>query len=163
MKWCITQGWSKEKNSLINVFVSLSKIEILNFSLFVLLTFQFSCLTIPVLHNWQWRNNYVLALKVSPFLNHIQPGVILLGLNTEPQSQASSHKSRQYCGIQNSQALIIFHSKKMLWVKLLISSLFCLSFSLAAPAGRVQKEQMASGFIRLRRAAQIRGAGPSLG
>ena len=39
-KVCITQGWSKYKISLINVFVTLSKTEILIFSLFVLLTFH---------------------------------------------------------------------------------------------------------------------------
>eukprot|EP00090_Calanus_glacialis_P026428 TRINITY_DN41607_c0_g1_i1.p1 TRINITY_DN41607_c0_g1~~TRINITY_DN41607_c0_g1_i1.p1 ORF type:complete len:108 (-),score=20.50 TRINITY_DN41607_c0_g1_i1:34-357(-) len=46
----------------------------------------------------------------------------------------------------------------MLWVKLLFSSLFLLSFSQATSAGTFQQGQLESGLIRLRRAAQIIGA-----
>eukprot|EP00092_Neocalanus_flemingeri_P011695 GFUD01012611.1.p1 GENE.GFUD01012611.1~~GFUD01012611.1.p1 ORF type:complete len:105 (-),score=10.11 GFUD01012611.1:456-770(-) len=51
----------------------------------------------------------------------------------------------------------------MLGLKLLISILFLWSFNEAAPAGTIQQENLESGLVRLRRAAQLVGAGPSLG
>eukprot|EP00092_Neocalanus_flemingeri_P036378 GFUD01039608.1.p2 GENE.GFUD01039608.1~~GFUD01039608.1.p2 ORF type:complete len:105 (-),score=9.41 GFUD01039608.1:200-514(-) len=50
----------------------------------------------------------------------------------------------------------------MLGLKLLISILFFWSCSEAAPAGTIRQENLESGLIRLRRAAQIVASGDSL-
>merc|ERR1739838_268963 len=52
--------------------------------------------------------------------------------------------------------------RRMVGLMLVLSTLFMWSFIQAAPAGTIQQEQLEFGLVRVRRAAQLRGAGPSL-